>query len=278
MSVNSTVASTRSLTTGRRTPVRNCWISSATASSAPSQNGPSPGARRSARPGCARRRSASGARRGTCRARGRSTSVGHCTLGSTSRTSVSPIIASAAAAAAGLIARRWMRASSAPQPVVVAGDKRRHRVARASRCPSDSTIASTIAARSSTLGAHSYPGPRDEAGLRRHQDERPHEVRMGGREQRRQAAALGDRDQHRLLGADARRSPPGRRRSAPPAASPRRSPSDIPLPRRSNRISRENDASRSRKRAQDGSSQTISMFDMYDGTSTTSSGPSPTTW
>ena len=55
-------------------------------------------------------------------------------------------------------------------------------------------------------------------------------------------------------------------------------PSDIPLPRRSNRISRENDAIRSKKRAYDGSSQKSSMFDRYDGTNTTSSGPSPTTW
>ena len=99
---------------------------------------------------------------------------------------------------------------------------------------------------------------------------------MRGREQRRQRAALEHRDQHRLLGADRVQHRPHivdllleRRRPGVP--------SDIPVPRRSNTISRENDAIRSKKRAKSGTSH-ISMFDRNDGTSTTSSGPSPTTW
>lgn len=50
------------------------------------------------------------------------------------------------------------------------------------------------------------------------------------------------------------------------------------LPRRSNRITRANDESRPNRRAKLGSSQNNSMFDRYGGTTTTSSGPSPTTW
>ncbi len=55
-------------------------------------------------------------------------------------------------------------------------------------------------------------------------------------------------------------------------------PSDIPVPRRSNAISRANAASRRRNPATPGISQAISMFDRNAGTRTTSSGPSPTTW
>ena len=53
--------------------------------------------------------------------------------------------------------------------------------------------------------------------------------------------------------------------------------SDRPVPRLSNRIRRENDASRVSSRASVGSSQKTSMFDTQPGTSTKSIGPSPTT-
>jgi len=43
-------------------------------------------------------------------------------------------------------------------------------------------------------------------------------------------------------------------------------------------MSRENDASRSKNRTASGSSQNTSIFDIQPGTSTRSSGPSPTTW
>jgi hypothetical protein len=53
--------------------------------------------------------------------------------------------------------------------------------------------------------------------------------------------------------------------------------SDNPVPRLSKRISRENDASRFRKWAERGSSQSSSRCETKPGTSTRSNGPSPTT-
>jgi hypothetical protein len=54
--------------------------------------------------------------------------------------------------------------------------------------------------------------------------------------------------------------------------------SESPVPRLSKRISRVNEASRARNRAQAGSSQKTSMFETQPGTSTRSRGASPTTW
>jgi hypothetical protein len=54
--------------------------------------------------------------------------------------------------------------------------------------------------------------------------------------------------------------------------------SERPVPRLSNRINRVKDASRSKNRAQAGSSQNTSMFDTQPGTRTRSRGASPTTW
>ncbi len=50
------------------------------------------------------------------------------------------------------------------------------------------------------------------------------------------------------------------------------------MPRLSNRIKREKDASLDRKRAKFGSSQIASMFDVHPITQTRSTGPSPITW
>ena len=54
--------------------------------------------------------------------------------------------------------------------------------------------------------------------------------------------------------------------------------SESPVPRLSNRISREKLASRSKKRAIVGSSQAASTWETQPGTQTRSRGPSPTTW
>ena len=54
--------------------------------------------------------------------------------------------------------------------------------------------------------------------------------------------------------------------------------SDRPVPRLSKRISRENDASRLRNRAKDGSFQKYSRCETQPMTKTRSSGPSPHTW
>ena len=54
--------------------------------------------------------------------------------------------------------------------------------------------------------------------------------------------------------------------------------SDIPVPRLSKMINRENDASRVRKRASVGSSQATSTCETKPGTRTRSTGPSPSTW
>ena len=54
--------------------------------------------------------------------------------------------------------------------------------------------------------------------------------------------------------------------------------SDSPVPRLSNRISRENVASRSKNRAIVGSSQAASTWETQPGTHTRSRGPSPITW
>ena len=54
--------------------------------------------------------------------------------------------------------------------------------------------------------------------------------------------------------------------------------SDRPVPRLSNRISRENEARRSRNLASPGSSHISSMLETHPGTYTRSNGPSPTTW
>ncbi len=203
MSVNSTVASTRSLTTGRRTPVRNCSISSANGvlRAEPERALPRKSSR-SGRSGCARRRSASGARRGTCRARGAAPASDTARSAARRAHRFRRSGASDAAAAAGLIARRCDARHQASH-----ADRRRPPTRAASgfageSVPHDSTMASTIAARCSTLGAHSYPGSRHQAGLRGQQDECSDQVRMGGREHRRQAAALEKVSQHRLLGAD----------------------------------------------------------------------------
>jgi hypothetical protein len=53
--------------------------------------------------------------------------------------------------------------------------------------------------------------------------------------------------------------------------------SDSPVPRLSNRISRENEASRRRKSAAAGTSQVVSTFETKPGTITRSRGPSPIT-
>ncbi len=63
--------------------------------------------------------------------------------------------------------------------------------------------------------------------------------------------------------------------SASPSPDPDR---DSPVPRLSNRISRENVASRSKNRAIVGSSQAASTWDTQPGTQTRSRGPSPITW
>ena len=52
----------------------------------------------------------------------------------------------------------------------------------------------------------------------------------------------------------------------------------MPVPRLSNTISRENDASRVRNRASRGSSHATSTWETNPGTRTRSIGPSPTTW
>ena len=54
--------------------------------------------------------------------------------------------------------------------------------------------------------------------------------------------------------------------------------SDSPVPRLSNRISRENEASRLRNRANDGSFQKYSRCDTHPITKTRSTGPLPQTW
>src|SRR5262249_22100565 len=54
--------------------------------------------------------------------------------------------------------------------------------------------------------------------------------------------------------------------------------SDAPVPRRSNRISRLNDARRRRNLAEDGSSQMPSTLLNHPFTKTRSIAPSPTTW
>ena len=54
--------------------------------------------------------------------------------------------------------------------------------------------------------------------------------------------------------------------------------SDRPTPRLSNRMSRENDARRSRNLPKFGSSHITSMFVTHPITKTMSIGPSPTTW
>ena len=138
-------------------------------------------------------------------------------------------------------------------------------------------MAWTIAARSSTLGAHSYPGPATRRGCG---DTRTSARTRSGWE----AANSAVKPQPSSIETSTGCSEPTASITAWTSSICSSSgvapaiPSDIPLPRRSNRISRANDASRSRKRAKDGSSQDSSMFDRYDGTSTTSSGPSPTTW
>ncbi len=57
-----------------------------------------------------------------------------------------------------------------------------------------------------------------------------------------------------------------------------RTGSDIPVPRRSNVIRRENDARRRNIRATDGSSHTCSTAQIHVGTQRRSTGPSPITW
>ena len=54
--------------------------------------------------------------------------------------------------------------------------------------------------------------------------------------------------------------------------------SERPVPRLSNRTSREKAASRSKKRAMVGSSQAVSTWDTQPGTQTRSTGPVPITW
>src|SRR6266403_790997 len=54
--------------------------------------------------------------------------------------------------------------------------------------------------------------------------------------------------------------------------------SESPVPRRSSMMSRENDASRVRKRAYEGSSQAYSTWETQPGTRTRSGPASPTTW
>ena len=54
--------------------------------------------------------------------------------------------------------------------------------------------------------------------------------------------------------------------------------SERPVPRLSNRITRENEASRVKNRTSAGSSQNTSMFETHPNTKTMSRGPSPTTW
>lgn len=65
-------------------------------------------------------------------------------------------------------------------------------------------------------------------------------------------------------------------RSSRVAASVTRS--DKPVPRLSNKINRENDASRRKNRANGGHYHATSKFDTGEGENTRSNGPSPTTW
>ena len=234
--------------------------------------------RHSGRLGCARRRSASGARRGTSRARG-------------------------AAPASGTA--RWEARRARPSRRSSPATRRRQQGSSpdAGSAPSGFAAASSLAADEAAnglLGRVGAPVTRRCAGRSRRAPRRSAPTRIPGPPPGGAAATPGRvpapasgweaansavrpqpstmREQHRLLGADRVDHRLDvidlllqRRRPGDPIGHPAPAPVEQDQPRERRRAAR-------RSRARDGSSQNSSMFDRYDGTSTTSSGPSPTTW
>ena len=100
---------------------------------------------------------------------------------------------------------------------------------------------------------------------------------MRGGKQYRQAAALGNRDQRRLIRTgrlEHRTNIVDLLLESRGASGPAGHPGTTTI----NWMTRANDASRFRNRADGGTSQSSSTFENHLGTSNASSGPSPATW